>query len=86
MMRLALVLFVRRYVAVRFYGGCILISKPRYEADRGLWIPCITASWYDQRFHYEQFTDLDIGFHSEEEAIDFGFAFARRWIGKELCA
>ncbi len=71
-------------MAVQFRGRRIVISRPYYEADLSAWVPCVSATWHDDRgFHYEWFKDLPMTFITEEEAIAFGFKFAHRWIDSE---
>lgn len=58
-----------------------MTSRPRYKTAQGAWFPYASVTWNDEKgFHRERFRDFNERFHTEEEAITFGFAFARSWI------
>ena len=80
------ILFVSGYqcgetMAVKFQGAYVLVSRPRYKTAHGAWLPYASVTWNDEKgFHRKRFRDFKERFHTEEEAITFGFAFVSSWI------
>ena len=62
------------------YGKYMLISRPRYDEKLRVWFPYASISWYGHTFLYQQLTDFERSFQSEEQALAFGFVAARNWI------
>lgn len=63
------------------YGKRVLVSRPRYDPEVGLWRPCARVLWragkdvvQSHRFKLNQ------RFDSEEDALLFGLVVARMWI------
>ena len=66
------------------YGRYMVISRPRFDASLGVWVPYASVYWHvDDGFRCHRLTDFNDTFIAEEEALAFGFAAARRWINQE---
>jgi hypothetical protein len=66
-----------------FYGKYVLISGPRYDEKREVWVPSASVCWDHEGFHYHQLQHLTKTFTTEEQALAYGFAVARNWVPKE---
>jgi hypothetical protein len=70
-------------MAVLEFGKYILVSRPRFNAAGGHWLPYASALWMDRgELHYHRFK-LDRTFDTEEDALLFGFLMARMWVETE---
>jgi hypothetical protein len=65
------------------YGKYVVISRPQYDENLGVWVPHASVSWDGDGFHYHQLQHLDKTFTTEEQALAYGFAVARNWIDRE---
>ena len=71
-------------MAAEEYGKYILVSRPQHIEQLQAWMPYASVGWLDGRqWEYHQLKDLNRIFDTEEQALAFGFAAARRWIDKE---
>ena len=64
------------------YGKYTIISRPRLDKNRDVWLPysCIAADGDGRNYYYRQFMDLNTTFKTEEQALTDGFIVARAWI------
>jgi hypothetical protein len=63
------------------YGKYTVASRPRHHTRDGVWRPCASVLWYDDKdvVHSHRF-NLNRTFDTEEDALLFGFLVARMWV------